>query len=100
MRKALLPFVLLTAITGIIAVSPNHVSADRRQTSPQSSVTTTATPATAAARVQTVSVQTTATQIPVAGAISLPEAGGLFLMGSGLLVSAIYLRKKLHPHEK
>jgi hypothetical protein len=100
MRKALLPFVLLTAIAGIIAVSPNHVSADRRQASPQSSITSAASAATAAAQVQPVSAQTSSTQIPVAGAISVPEAGGLFLMGFGLLVSAIYLRKKLIHHEK
>jgi hypothetical protein len=100
MKKALLPFILLTGIAGIIAFSPNHVSADRGESTPQSSVASVSSTATSTARLQTVSTQTSSAQIPVAGSISVPEAGRLFLMGFGLLISAIYLRKKLVRLEK
>ena len=100
MRKALLPFVLLAGIAGIIAYSPDRVSADRGQAAQQTLVASVSSTATPTARLQTVSELTNSTPIPVAGSISVPEAGGLFLMGFGLLMSAIYLRKKLIHHEK
>lgn len=99
MRKALLPFVLLAGIAGMIATSPYHVSADRRQNSSQASMIPVAVN-TAAAHLQPVVAQTKPAQVQVASAISVPETGGLFLMGFGLLISAIYLRKKLLHQQK
>jgi len=100
MRKAFLPLILLAGIAGMIATSPYRVSADFRQPSAQASVVPMASSAAVVTQLQPISAKATTAQIPVASALSIPEAGGLFLMGFGLLVSAIYLRRKLLHHQK
>lgn len=97
MRKRLGILILVLMVGALIAsvssaVATRHSPAiSRPLVSVQSSATPTA---------QLQAVTPLDMLVPIVEEITFPEAGGLFLMGSGLLMGAIYLRRKILVKDK
>lgn len=86
MKKSLLVTLVTAAIAVFMVVgAPKPVSAEHHKVAALSS---------SANHLQSVASDSNSALITVLDGIAIPETGGLLLMGSGLLVGAVYLRKK------
>jgi len=100
MRKFLQIALIVSFLAALSAVIVrNSVAADQSLAGTQASVLV-GPAAVKTAHIHTARVQGSSTVSPVADAVSFPEAAGLLLMGSGLLIGAVYLRRKLIADHK
>jgi hypothetical protein len=86
MKKFLLLTLIMTAIAVFMVVgTPKPVSAEHHKVAAHPP---------SANHLQSVPSDSNSALLAVLDSIAIPETGSLLLMGSGLLVGAVYLRKK------